>query len=282
MTCISRIIFIVLLSATLISGVTAYTITLSAPNEINLGSPLIITGDTTFPEDTYFDIVLFYSKYTAGELTRQKVIVDQSKQFRTEFETRDLKKGQYKIEVHNIVFDGKEFVENSLGSSSVTRRVVTIVDRSDEVAIESPGSQDLLSALTVTGRVKDMGNGVITVRAFGPEDFTFGPLQLITSTGFADKDGHFSTKIPVTLGGEYQISISDKDGFIGEFSFNVTGGTNTTQTVSLTPTSTLPPKPLETVATRTQTPLPTPTKSPLPGFIGVCSLLSAYLLYRRK
>ncbi|MDD1728533.1 MAG: hypothetical protein LUQ50_05635 [Methanospirillum sp.] len=282
MTCISRIIFIILLSATLISGVSAYTITLSAPNEINLGSPLIITGDTTFPEDTYFDIVLFYSKYTAGELARQKVIVDQSKQFRTEFETRDLKKGQYKIEVHNIVFDGKEFVENSLGSSSVTRRVVTIVDRSDEVAIESPGSQDLLSALTVTGRVKDMGNGVITLRAFGPEDFTFGPLQLITSPGFADKDGHFSTKIPVTLGGEYQISISDKDGFIGEFSFNVTGGTNATQTASITPTSTLPPKPLETVATQPQTPLPTPTKSPLPDFIGICSFLSAYLLYRRE
>ena len=111
-------------------------------------------------------------------------------------------------------------MESSLGSASVTRRVVTIIDRSNELVLESSQTQDLETALVVTGKIKDMNNGVITLRAFGPDDFTFGPQQLITSPGYADKDGHFSTKIPVTEAGEYQVSFSDKDGFIGELPFN--------------------------------------------------------------
>ena len=99
--------------------------------------------------------------------------MDQSRLFRSDFETRDLQKGQYKVEIHNIVSDGKEFVESSLGSSSVTRRVVMIVDRSDELALESSQTQDLGSALVVTGKIKDLNNGVITLRAFGPDNFTF-------------------------------------------------------------------------------------------------------------
>lgn len=284
MSFITRLSLILILSAFLISTAGAYIITLSAPDQINLGSPLVITGTTTFPKDTYFDVVLFYSKYTAGEINRQKVIVDQSKQFRSEFETRNLEKGQYKIEVHNIMYDGKEFVESTLGSSSVTRRVLTIVDRSDEISIESPRSQNLSNALVITGIVKNMGNGIITLRAFGPDDFTYGPQQLITSIGFADKDGHFSTQIPITIAGEYQISLSDKDGFIGEFPFNVTGGAvPTTQTITPTPTSTLPLSPShnETPASPVHTASPTPTKSPFPGFIGICGLLIAYGIYKR-
>jgi hypothetical protein len=281
---ISRVFFIIFLLGTLISSASAYLINIDAPEQVNLGSPLVVIGTTSFPEETYFDVVLFYSKYTAGEVQRQKVIMDQSKQFRVEFETRNLDKGQYKVEIHNIVSDGKEFVESSLGSSSVTRRVVTIVDRSNEITIESPRSQDLGSDLIITGKIKDMGAGVITLRAFGPEDFTYGPQQLITNTGFADKDGHFSTQIPVKNAGEYQISFSDKDGFIGEIPFNVTGGAvQETQPipsdVPITPTETV--NRTEPLATPTQTPSPLPTKSPLPGFVGLCGLLIAYSIIKK-
>lgn len=280
----SRIIIILLVVAALICSADAYIITIDAPDQVNLGSPLTVTGETSFPENTYFDIVLFYSKYTAGEVARQKVIVDQSRLFRSDFETRDLQKGQYKVEIHNIVSDGKEFVESSLGSSSVTRRVVMIVDRSDELTLESSQTQDIGSALVVTGKIKDLNNGVITLRAFGPDNFTFGPQQLITSSGYADKDGHFSTKIPVTQAGEYQVSLSDKGGFIGELSFNVTGGENSTPTVKETQTPTITQTPVsnETQKVPTQTPLPTPTRSPLPGFIGVCSVIIAFVLHQRE
>jgi len=280
----SRIIIILLIASALICSADAYIITIDAPDRINSGVPLTVTGETSFPENTHFDIVLYYSKYTAGEVARQKIIVDQSRLFRTDFETRDLQKGQYKLEIHNIVSDGKEFVESSLGSASVTRRVVTIVDRSDELVLESSQTQDIGTALVVTGKIKDMDNGVITLRAFGPDNFTFGPQQLITSSGYADKDGHFSTRIPVTEAGEYQISLSDKKGFISEISVNVTGGEKSTPTVTPTQTVTVTPTPTpnETSTKPTQTAQPTPTKSPLPGIIGVCSLLVASALFRKE
>ncbi|PKL59374.1 MAG: hypothetical protein CVV33_08150, partial [Methanomicrobiales archaeon HGW-Methanomicrobiales-4] len=75
---VSRIILILLMFACLIAVSGAYIITIDAPERVTVGSPLVITGSTSFPEDTYFDLVLFYSKYTAGEVKRQKIIVDQS------------------------------------------------------------------------------------------------------------------------------------------------------------------------------------------------------------
>jgi hypothetical protein len=283
MSVISRSLLFLIAIALLITTVSAYIITINGPDKVTSGSPLVITGNTSFPEDTYFDIVLFYSKYTAGEIKRQKIIVDQSKQFRAEFETRDLKRGQYKIEVHNIVSDGKEFVESALGSSSITRRVITLIDRSDEIAIESSNSQKISSALTVTGRVKNMGNGVVTLRAFGPDNFTFGPQQLITKPGFADKDGHFSTLIPVTGTGEYQVSFSDKNGFIGEVMFNVTNedGTTGTPIPTMTPVVIDTSTPLPTPTTTATTPIPTTTKSPLPGFLVMAGIIVAFVLQKR-
>lgn len=265
MSSLTRTLIPAVILLALVATASAYIITIEAPETVTTGSPVIITGNTTFPEDTYFDLVLFYSKYTAGEVSRQKVFVDSSKQFRTDFDTRTLEKGQYKVEVHNIISDGKGFVESALGSASVIRRVIMVVNRSDEIITESPISQDMATALTVTGRIKDMENGVITLRVFGPDGFTFGPQQVITKTGFADKDGHFSTQIPVSLPGEYQVSISDKSGFIGEIPFTVTSEatTESQMTTPDTPAPTITNTPLPTPQVPVDTPTPSPTRSPV-------------------
>jgi len=281
---VSRIIVILLMFACLVTVSGAYIITIDAPKEVTTGSPLVITGSTSFPADSHFDLVLYYSKYTAGEVKRQTVIVDQSKEFRSDFETRGLEKGQYKVEVHSIVSDGKEFVESSLGSSSVTRRVIQLVDRSDELVIESPGSQNLSTALVVTGRVKGLPSGVVTLRVFGPSDYTFGPQQLITNPGFADTDGHFSTRIPVSMPGEYQISISDKNGFISESPFNVTNDRAVQEEpIVSTPIPTKIPliSPPSTPG-QTRTPEPTQAKSSLPGVIAVFGATLGYCLYKKS
>lgn len=285
MSPVSKIILILLTFACMVSISGAYTINIEAPDTVTIGSPLVVTGTTSFPEDSYFDLVLFYSKYTAGELKREKVIVDQSKKFRAEFDTRDLKKGQYKIEVHSIISDGKEFVESSLGSASVIRRIVQLTDRSDELVIESQQSQNLSTALVVTGKVKDLSKGVVTLRAFGPDNYTFGPEQLITNPGFADLDGHFSTRIPVQKTGEYRVSFSDKDGFISESSFNVTNDSSKKEEPSVItplPTTTRLPSP-PTVTETPRPPSPTPTKSPIyPGIIFAGVFLGFSLVRRSK
>jgi hypothetical protein len=281
MISLSRLIIVILLSAGLISGAQAYIITIDAPDSVTIGSPLIITGTTTFPEDSYFDIVLFYSKYTAGEVKRQTVIVDQTKEFRAGFETRGLEKGQYKVEIHSIVSQGNKFVENSLGSSSTIRRIVRLIDRSDEIVIESQKEQRLPAALIVSGRVKKSDTGVLTLRAFGPEDFTYGPLQLITTQGSTDKDGHFETLILVSVPGDYQISISDKNGFIGEFPFTVITepmGSEQEEVITTVPTIT----DLAPTTTMTQTPHPTDKQTPLSGTFVIGGIITGYYLLNKK
>lgn len=284
MAYLSRIILALFILISVSCVATAYIITIDAPPSVTVGSPLVVTGSTSFPENTYFDLVLYYSKYTAGEVMRQRVIVDKTKEFRTDFETRGLEKGQYKVEVHSIFSDGKDFVENSLGSSSVTRRVVQLVDRSDELIMESPSSQNLSDALVVSGRVRKLGDGVVTLRAFGPDTFTFGPLQLITTPGYADSDGHFSTRIPVIVPGEYQVSISDKDGFISETPFNVTNGDEIKEE-QVTPTqpavSTPLPSPPQTYSTPAVPAEPT-AKSPLYPGIALIGVFAGYAIYRRN
>lgn len=280
---ISGSITALILTAFFVSGASAYIITISAPDSVFVGTPLVVIGSTTFPEDTYFDLVLYYSKYTAGEMKRQKVIVDKSKQFRSEFETRGLEKGQYKVEIHNIVSGGDSFVEKELGSASVTRRVVQLIDRSDEIVMDSLAEQNLSAALIVSGSLKNDKNGVVTMRVFGPEDFTYGPEQLITRAGLTDGDGHFSTHVPVSLPGEYMISFSDKKGYIGDYSLNVAGTPEEETAVVITPmpVETVIDTPVTTIPPTTA-PTPSPTKSPLPAGIVLTGMILGYYLRRKQ
>jgi len=57
----SRIIIFLLIVAAMICSADAYIISIDAPDSVILGSPLTVTGETSFPEDTHFDIVLYYS-----------------------------------------------------------------------------------------------------------------------------------------------------------------------------------------------------------------------------
>ena len=272
-----------ILATFLVSGASAYIINISAPENVFVGTPLVIIGSTTFPEDTYFDLVLYYSKHTAGEMKRQKVIIDKSRQFRSEFETRGLEKGQYKVEIHNIVSGGDSFVEKELGSASVTRRVVQLIDRSDEISIDSPSEQNLSAALLVSGSLKNDKIGVVTLRVFGPDDFTYGPEQLITTAGLTDGDGHFSTLVPVSLPGEYMVSFSDKKGYIGDYSLNVAGIPEDETAVVITPlpVETAEDTPVSTMP-ETMTPTPSPTKSPLPAGIIITGMILGYYLCRKQ
>lgn len=278
------IIFIAILLIFTLGYAEGYIIEIDAPKTLVKETPLTVTGSTSFPEDTYFDLFLYYSKYTAEEVGRVRIIVDATQLFRADFDTRNLEKGQYKVEVHNIMSDNELFVEQQLGSSSTIRRVIQITDRSDEITITSPETQPLDQALTISGRMKDIGDGVITLRVFGPDQFTYGPEQMVTKKGYTDNSGEFSTSIPVSEPGEYQASMSDKKGYIGEYPIVVT---------SITPEKTVVPtteKTLEPVPTRkinntsltTPVPLtPEPTQSP-PSIINLIAGISGILLVFKK
>jgi len=261
-----------------------YIISLDAPKTVIKGNPLVVTGTTTFPEDSYFDLVLFYSKYTANEVARTRVIVDKTQLFRADFDTRHLERGQYKVEVHNIVSGNELFVERQLGSSSTIRRIVQIEDRSDEITITSPSTQPLTQALTISGRMRGVGDSVLTMRIFGPDTFTYGPVQVITRKGFADTSGDFSATIPVSLPGEYHAGISDKNGYIGEYTFIVTEDTpEQTQTALPKPTAEETQELVISVKdTPFSSPTPTPTKQAGIGTPGIIVLMTCLVLLLGK
>jgi len=265
--------------------VQAYIITIDAPKTMIKGTPLTVTGSTSFPEDSYFDLVLFYSKYTAGEVARTRVIVDKTQVFRVDFDTRNLEKGQYKVEVHNVVSDNELFVERQLGSSSIVRKIVQITDRSDEITLTSPQSQQIAQALTISGRMRGIGDGVLTVRLFGPDEFMHGPQQVITKKGFADNSGEFSTTIPVPSSGEYQASISDKSGYIGEYTFTVSDPSQsevTALTTEPTEEPTSAPTPVITPETIITPPSPTPTQSSFPFISLLSAIIGAVFILNKK
>lgn len=265
--------------------VQAYIITIDAPKTMIKGTPLTVTGSTSFPEDSYFDLVLFYSKYTAGEVARTRVIVDKTQVFRVDFDTRNLEKGQYKVEVHNVVSDNELFVERQLGSSSIVRKIVQITDRSDEITLTSPQNQQIAQALTISGRMRGIGDGVLTVRLFGPDEFMYGPQQVITKKGFADNSGEFSTTIPVPSPGEYQASISDKSGYIGEYTFTVSDPSQsevTTLTTEPTEEPTSTPTPFITPETIIAPPSPTPTQSSFPFISLLSGIIGAVFILGKK
>jgi len=279
------LIFTLLILICTAGSVQGYIITIDAPKTIVKGSPLTVTGSTSFSEDSYFDLVLFYSKYTAAEMSRIRVIVDKTQLFRVDFDTRHLQGGQYKVEVQNIISDNELFVEQQLGSSSIIMRIVQITDRSNEITITSPPNQPLSQALTISGKMKGIGDGVLTIRVFGPEQFTYGPEQVITKKGFADNSGDFSTTAQVSSPGEYQVCISDKNGYIGEYPFVISG-----QTPDKTPSQKTEPtiNPMNTTEittnpTEASVPLtPTPTQAPLTILSIITGVAGVFLITGKR
>ena len=105
----------------------AYQVNIDAPDTLTVGKPLVVTGVTTFPPGMSVDVVLYYQLTTTTEIKRQVVGVRPDKTFKVVFDTTGLKTGTYKVEVP----------VNGMGDS-VTMRLVQIVDRSEEIQMDSP------------------------------------------------------------------------------------------------------------------------------------------------
>ena len=105
----------------------AYQVNIDAPETLTVGKPLVVTGVTTFPPGMSVDVVLYYQLTTTTEIKRQVVGIKPDNTFKVVFDTTGLKTGTYKVEVP----------VNGMGDS-VTMRLVQIVDRSDEIQMDSP------------------------------------------------------------------------------------------------------------------------------------------------
>ena len=205
-----HILFFLLSIALLCGSVQGYILYIGAPEELRAGAPLLVSGSTTFPAGTQFDIVLYKLQFTTPqEIARRMIVVDESKDFDASFPTTGLEAGQYKVEVQFLKDPGSK-----LGSDSVTLQQVEIIDRSDEIFLTAPRDQVLGEALLIDGYIPNLGVATITLRISGPAGFSLPDQYVRTTTQPGKIDGWFTYKVPVTEPGNYYVEIYDQQGFM--------------------------------------------------------------------
>lgn len=256
--------------------VSAYDLVIDCPATVQVGLPLKCSIDSNLPAGNTFDLVLYRSQYTATELSRQPVTIqsDHNTQYRL-FETQGLPGGTYKIEVQDL-----QRGEEGLSSSSVTFKLVTVLDRSDTITITSPATQDLEDALRIEGSITKLGSEGVEIEVRGPEGKIFGPQFIGSKEQIKDGSGEFTYRVALTNPGTYEVSFRDTKGFIGIKKFTVKAPPTPEPTTVPTPlpTTTIPPTTLPTPLPTTQSPL-----SPLAviGALGIAGIAVAAGMKRR-
>ncbi|OPY36738.1 MAG: hypothetical protein A4E35_01846 [Methanoregula sp. PtaU1.Bin051] len=186
----------------------AYQINIDAPETLAVGKPLVVTGTTNFGIGTPIDVVLYHQLTTSTEIKRKIVYVQSDHTFRAVFDTTNLKKGKYKVEVP----------ASGLGSS-INMRLVELIDRTDEITVSSPLTQEFNGNLMIAGTMEDNHNSGVQIEVTGPDgERILGPLYIAT-----DNQGRFSTEVAITKSGEYEVSFTDTKGYVGAKSITVTG-----------------------------------------------------------
>ena len=249
---------------------------MEVPAEINVGQTLKVMGNSTLPAGTSFDLVMYYSQYTSTEIERRTVTLQDynNKTFVIPFTTRGLKGGLYRIEMQS---DSR--IEERLSSDSVTQRLVNVVDRTGEITITSPLTQDIKDALRIEGSIAKLGNDGVKLEVRGPEGPVFGPTWIETKREMKLGAGEYTKTINVNVPGDYDVHFTDAKGYIGVVTFHVTAPTPTptpTQIPTLTQIATQIPT--------TSTPTPIPTKSPfsLPHLLIALSIIGGISILSKK
>ena len=249
-----RVIFLLLCLACMTGAASAYGLYVACDEKVQAGIPIKCTIDSDFPEGTTFDLVFYQTKYTATELDRQPFTIQENQEtlYKT-FDTQGLPGGNYKIEVQ---YRGSD--EPRLRTGSVTLQLVTVVDRSDEITITSPQTQDLDEALRIEGSIAREGNQGVKLEVRGPDGKVFGPDWIGTRNDIKSGAGMFTQKVTVYTPGEYDVSFTDTKGFIGTVTFIVTGPSATQAP------ATIPPTTAAATTQATQAPATVPTTGPVP------------------
>jgi hypothetical protein len=195
----------------------AYQVNIDAPETLTVGKPLVVTGVTTFPPGMSVDVVLYYQLTTTTEIKRQVVGIRPDNTFKVVFDTTGLTTGTYKVEVP----------VNGMGDS-VTMRLVRIVDRSDEIQMDSPSTQQFNGTLLIAGTIEGDENSGVQIEIIGPDgSVIFGPQFVNTN-----KEAAFSTNVPIRVPGNYEVSFTDAKGFIGTRIITATGPQTPVPTLS--------------------------------------------------
>jgi hypothetical protein len=274
-----RILLIVLFLLSIAGTASAYQFYLVCdPISVVVGQPLKCSIDSNLPAGTTFDLVFYQSGYTSTPISRQSVTIQESHatQYKL-FDTKGLPGGQYKLEAQ---FRGDD--ESSLSSDSKTLQLPVLIDRSSEITITSPMTQNMDEALRIEGYIAKIGNDGVEIAVRGPDGVIFGPQWIGTKINVQSGAGVFTQYVTVTKPGDYDVTFSDAKGFIGVKTFTVSAPVTTTPTTIPATTRVTTTRQPTTVPTS----LPTATKSPLSlvtliAALGLISMMSVLLAKKR-
>jgi hypothetical protein len=273
-----RILLIVLFLLCIAGNVSAYQFYLSCPESVQVGLPLKCSIDSNLPAGTTFDLAFYQSGYTATPISKQSVTIqDNQATVYKLFDTKGLPGGQYKMEAQ---FRGND--ESSLSSDSKTWALPVLIDRSGEITITSPMTQNMDEALRIEGYIAKIGNDGVEIAVRGPDGAIFGPQWIGTKINVQSGAGVFTQHVAVIKPGDYDVTFSDSKGYIGVKTFTVSAPITTVPTTLPVTTPAITTRPPTTVPT----PLPTPTKSPLSfstiaAALGIIGMLSVILAKKR-
>jgi len=205
-------------------SVSAYQVNIDVPDTLTVGKPLIVNGTTTFGIGTPIDVDLYFQLTTSTQVDHQTVYVQSDRTFRVIFETTDLKKGLYKVEVP---VTGQR--------DAYTMRLVNLVDRSDEISLTSPLQQPYSGKLYIAGSLSMDKNSGVQIAVYDSDNNpVFGPQYV--NTNYL---GMFSADVPISQPGDYEVYFTDSSGYIGSRLMSVVGGATVT-TVPTRVATTLP------------------------------------------
>ena len=267
-----RILLIALFLLAMVGTVSAYGLYLNCSDKVQAGATLKCSVDSDFPAGTTFNLVLYQSGYTATQVKKQPVTIQADK--KTQYlvvDTTGLPGGTYKAEMQ---YTGSD--EPRLRSDSITLQLITVVDRSSEIEVTSPVTQNLNEALRIEGEVKNLGNDGVEIEVKGPDGRIFGPQWIQTKEDIKNGAGIFTQKVTVTSGGDYTVEFSDTGGYIGSKTFTVVAPTIATTAIPTTTAAVA--KTAKTTATTKPTPWPTTEQSPLSPLAAIAGLAVAGML----
>jgi hypothetical protein len=251
-----RLLLLLCLCPLLCAAASAYIVTIDAPHTLTAGEPLIVNGTSTLPPGYTHDIIIYGG---SAELARTTIVVQQGGTFTARFDTTGFATGDYKVELVPPADPG------FFGSSSVTSRLVAIVDRSREVTVTSPAAQSDVQNLTVAGTAPGKPSSSIAIGVTGPGNYTFGPEYVRT-----DANGSFAKSVPIQGAGSYQVTLSDPAGVIMRYTVTVTGEPRVNSSATVPPIPSTFTTPASGIATAT--PLSTTMAATTPTRSGLSPL----------
>ena len=273
-----RIILIALCLMCIAGTASAYGLDLICPESIQAGLPLKCSIDSDFPPGTTFDIVFYQTQYTSTEISRQPITIQENKltQYKL-LDTKGLPGGNYKVEVQ---YTSKG--EASLRSGSKTMQQVKIIDRSGEITITSPMTQNPDEALRIEGSITKIGNDGVKIEVRGPDRDLIFDNWIGTKENVQSGAGVFTKQVTVLGPGDYDVMFTDANGYIGTVTFHMVAPA--TQVITAVPTT------IATVKT-TKAPITAPTSwptatqsplSPITAFIGIAGagLVAVFVMKR--